>query len=119
MLISVLKSKLAYGRVTEAQLYYEGSITIDVNLMKAADLIPGERVTVLNVNNGQRFDTYTIEGEPGSGTICLNGPAARLGLVGDEVVILSYVLLSPEEGRVFRPKIFHLKSDNTIQSDLS
>ena len=99
MLIQFCKSKIAHATVTQAELYYEGSITIDENLMKAVNLIPGERVDVLNINNGNRFDTYAIKGPAGSGVICLNGPAARLGVVGDKVIILSYAYMEPQEAQ--------------------
>lgn len=105
MQIQVLKSKIHRVRVTQAELDYIGSITIDAALMAAANIIPGERVYIVNVNNGARFDTYTIEGEPNSGVICLNGPAARMCLVGDVVIIMSYALLEFEEAKRFRPTV--------------
>lgn len=115
MLISVCKSKIALATVTDAELFYEGSITIDDTLIRAADLIPGEKVQVLNINNGQRFETYVIKGKAGSGEICLNGPAARLGLVGDKVTIISYAMMSQDEARAFSPKIYHLNERNEIK----
>lgn len=115
MLIHFCKSKLAYGRITEAQLHYEGSITIDSGLLKAADIVPGEKVEVLNVNNGSRFETYAIAAKPGSGEICLNGPAARLGLVGDQVIILTYCLLTPDEAKKIKTKVIHLNDKNKIK----
>ena len=105
MQIQVLKSKIHRVRVTQAELDYIGSITIDATLMAAANIIPGERVYIVNVNNGARFDTYTIEGEPNSGVICLNGPAARMCLVGDVVIIMSYALLEFEEAKRFHPTV--------------
>jgi aspartate 1-decarboxylase len=105
MQIQVLKSKIHRVRVTQAELDYIGSITIDAALMAAANIIPGERVYIVNVNNGARFDTYTIAGEPNSGVICLNGPAARMCLVGDVVIIMSYALLEFEEAKRFRPTV--------------
>jgi aspartate 1-decarboxylase len=105
MQIQVLKSKIHRVRVTQAELDYIGSITIDAPLMAAANIIPGERVYIVNVNNGARFDTYTIAGEPNSGVICLNGPAARMCLVGDVVIIMSYALLEFEEAKRFRPTV--------------
>lgn len=105
MQIQVLKSKIHRVRVTQAELDYIGSITIDATLMDAANIIPGERVYIVNVNNGARFDTYTIAGEPNSGVICLNGPAARMCLVGDVVIIMSYALLEFEEAKRFRPTV--------------
>jgi aspartate 1-decarboxylase len=105
MLIEVLKSKIHRVRVTEANLDYIGSITIDEDLIEAANLIPNEKVTVLNNNNGERFETYVIKGKRGSGVICLNGAAARKALPGDVVIILSYALMDAEEARTFEPCI--------------
>lgn len=116
MLIQFCKSKIAHARVTQAELFYEGSITIDENLMKAVDLIPGERVEVLNVNNGNRFDTYAIAGKAGSGVICLNGPAARLGVAGDQIIILSYAYMDPAEARRAKMKIIHVDDNNKIKN---
>ena len=115
MFIHMCKSKLAHGRITEAQLHYEGSITIDSKLLKAAAIFPFEKVDVLNVNNGNRFETYAIEGKAGSGQICLNGPAARLGVVGDEVIILSYALVESQKAGSLKPKIIHLNERNQIK----
>jgi len=115
MLIEFCKSKLAHGRVTEAELFYEGSITIDEDLLKAAEIIPGEKVEVLNMQNGNRFNTYAIAGEAGSGQICLNGPAARLGLVGDQVIVLSYAFLDQEEARSAKTNIIYLDDNNKIK----
>lgn len=116
MLIQFCKSKIAYATVTEAELLYEGSITIDEVLLKAVDIIPGERVDVLNINNGNRFDTYAIAGKAGSGVICLNGPAARLGLVGDQIIILSYASMDPQEARKSKTQIIHLDDRNRIKN---
>ena len=115
MFIHFCKSKLAHGRITEAQLHYEGSITIDSDLLKAANVIPGEKVEVLNVNNGNRFETYAIPAPAGSGEICLNGPAARLGLVGDQVIILSYCLAEPKEAKGLKLKVVYLDQKNKIK----
>ncbi len=115
MLRSILKSKIHQATVTEANLRYEGSITIDEELMKAADLIPGEKVHLLNLNNGSRIETYAVPGLPGSGTICLNGAAARWAQVGDQVIILSYGLMEEEEARTFQPKIVFVDSSNRIR----
>jgi len=115
MLIEFCKSKIAHAVVTEAELLYEGSITVDEDLLKAVDILPGERVEVLNINNGNRFNTYTIAGKAGSGHICLNGPAARLGLVGDQIIILSYALMEPQEAKTFKMKIIHLDEYNKIK----
>lgn len=114
MLRTVLKSKIHRPRVTEANLYYEGSITIDANLMGAADIIEGEKVEVLNLNNGHRLETYAIRGAAGSGVICLNGPAARGSCVGDEVIIVSYVLVDEKEARAIKPKFIKVDERNHI-----
>jgi aspartate 1-decarboxylase len=105
MQIEVLKSKLHCVTVTEANLNYMGSITIDEDLMDAVGLIAGERVYIVNNNNGERFDTYVIKGERGSGCICLNGAAARKVQVGDTVIIMSYALMDSEEAKTFQPKV--------------
>lgn len=105
MLIEVLKSKLHCVRVTEANLNYMGSITIDEDLMDAANLIAGEKVHVVNNNNGERFETYIIRGERGSGCICLNGAAARKVQVGDVVIIMSYAQMDFEEAKQFKPAV--------------
>jgi len=110
----MLKSKIHRVTVTEAELYYEGSITVDKNLLEAADILPYEKVQVLNFNNGSRLDTYTIEGAAGSGTICLNGPAARFGSVGDEIIIVSYVHLPDEDVKKFKPKVVMVDKKNKI-----
>ena len=98
-----MKSKIHCARVTEANLNYMGSITIDEDLMDAANLIAGEKVSIVNNNNGERFETYIIKGERGSGCICLNGAAARKVQVGDIVIIMSYALLDFEEAKTFKP----------------
>ena len=105
MMIEVLKSKLHCVTVTEANLNYMGSITIDEDLMDAAGMIVGEKVQVVNNNNGERFETYIIRGERGSGCICLNGAAARKVLVGDTIIIISYALMDFEEARTFKPRV--------------
>ena len=105
MLIEVIKSKLHRVSVTEANLNYIGSITIDEDLMDAVNLIAGEKVHVVNNNNGERFETYVIKGERGSGIICLNGAAARKVQPGDIVVIMSYALMDFEEAKTFKPRI--------------
>jgi aspartate 1-decarboxylase len=115
MLVEFCKSKIAHGFVTQADLRYEGSITIDEKLIEAVDILPGEKVHVLNVNNGNRFTTYVISGKAGSGQICLNGPAARMGLVGDQVIILSYALLDPQEAKHHKIKLIHLDKNNKIK----
>ncbi len=111
---TMLKSKIHRARVTDANIDYEGSITIDSKLMAAADIIPYEQVHVLNINNGARFNTYAIEGKPGSGEICLNGAAARLGVRGDLVIILTYAQIPEEQLKNYRPRIVHVNANNAI-----
>ena len=113
MMIEVLKSKLHCVTVTEANLNYMGSITIDEDLMDAAGLVAGEKVQVVDNNNGERFETYVIRGERGSGCICLNGAAARKVLAGDTVIIMSYALMDLDEARSFKPQIVFPK-DNRL-----
>ena len=105
MLIEVMKSKIHCARVTEANLNYMGSITIDEDLMDAANLIAGEKVSIVDNNNGERFETYIIKGERGSGCICLNGAAARKVQVGDIVIIMSCALMDFEEAKTFKPSV--------------
>ena len=105
MMIEIMKSKIHCARVTEANLNYMGSITIDEDLMDAANLIAGEKVAIVNNNNGERFETYIIKGERGSGCICLNGAAARKVQVGDIVIIMSYALMDFEEAKSFKPSV--------------
>lgn len=114
MQIEVLKSKLHCATVTEANLHYMGSITIDEDLLDAANMIAGEKVQIVNNNNGERFETYIIKGERGSGYICLNGAAARKVVVGDEVIIISYALMDFEEAKIFKPSIVFPKEDNKL-----
>jgi aspartate 1-decarboxylase len=108
----LLKSKLQRLRVTDANLYYEGSLGLDEELMEAARLVPYEQVVVLNVNNGERLETYVIPEPRGSGTVCLNGPAARKGVVGDELIVLSYALLSDEELEQHAPVVVVVDAHN-------
>lgn len=115
MLISFCKSKIGHATVTEAELWYEGSISVDEDLLQTVDIIPGEKVQVLNINTGARFETYAIKAPAGSGKICLNGPAARLGVVGDLVMILSYGLVEQEKARSMEMKIIHLDKENKIK----
>ena len=105
MLIEIMKSKMHRVTVTQANLNYIGSITIDRRLMEAAGIMEGERVYIVNNNNGERFDTYVIPGEPGSGVICLNGAAARKVQPGDVVIIMAYAQMTPEEARSFKPRV--------------
>src|SRR5437667_11378758 len=108
------KSKIHRASVTEANLYYQGSLTVDSDLLEAADILPYERVQVVNVNNGERFETYTIPGPRRSGVICLNGAAARLGAVGDELIIITYGTYSEEELKSYRPTVVLLSKENKI-----
>ncbi len=105
MNIEILKSKIHRVTVTESDLNYVGSVTIDLDLIEAANLVAGEKVQVVNINNGERFDTYVIVGERNSGQICLNGPAARKVAVGDIVIIISYATMDFEEAKTFHPSI--------------
>lgn len=113
---TILKSKIHRGTITEADLTYVGSLTLDPEFMRAADILPYEKVHVVNINNGARLETYAIEGVPGTGTICLNGAAARLGQVGDRVIVMSYVHLSEEEARQHKPTVVLLNENNEIVS---
>ena len=114
MLVTVLKSKIHCARVTEANLNYMGSITIDEDLMDAAGMLEGEQVHIVNNNNGERFVTYIIKGERASGCICLNGAAARLVQPDDVVIIMAYAKMTPEEAREFHPTIIFPKSGNRV-----
>ena len=114
MMIEVMKSKLHCVQVTEANLNYMGSITIDEDLMDAANLIAGEKVQVLDNNNGERFETYIIKGERGSGCICLNGAAARRVQVGDVVIIISYALMDFEEAKSFKPTVVFPQDNHLV-----
>ena len=116
MQIEVLKSKLHCVQVTEANLNYMGSITIDEDLMDAANLIAGEKVQVLDTNNGERFETYIIRGERGSGCICLNGAAARRVQVGDTIIIISYATMDFEEAKTFRPTVVFPENNRIVES---
>ena len=114
MLRKVCKSKIHRATITDANLNYEGSLTIDVQLMKSADILANEMVQVVNINNGERFETYVIEGKKGSGDICLNGAAARLGLPGDKVIIISYGYIDPEENKNFTPLMIKVNEKNQV-----
>jgi aspartate 1-decarboxylase len=115
MLRTILKSKIHRAHVTEANLYYEGSITIDALLMKKADILQGEKVEVFNLNNGHRLETYAIAGKSGSGVICLNGPAARGACKGDEVIIVSYILADESEAGTVKPRIISVNGKNRVK----
>ena len=114
MQVQVVKSKIHRVTVTESNLNYIGSITIDQDLMDAANIIAGERVYIVDNNNGERFDTYTIPGERGSGMICLNGAAARKVQPGDIVIIMAYAIMTPEEAHGFKPKVIIPDKNNRI-----
>ncbi len=114
MLITLLKSKIHCARVTEANLNYMGSITIDEDLMDAAGMMEGEQVHIVNNNNGERFVTYIIKGERGKGQICLNGAAARLVQPDDVVIIMAYAQMTPEEAREYRPTVIFPKAGNKL-----
>jgi len=114
LLLTMFKSKIHRATVTEANLNYLGSITIDQELLEAAGILPHEKVQVVNINNGARLETYVIEGERGSGMICLNGAAARLVQPGDVVIIIAYALLTPEEAGVFQPTVVMVDERNRI-----
>ncbi len=112
----MFKSKLHRARITQAELYYEGSLTIDPDLMAAADFMPFEKVSVVNVNNGERFETYLIPGRPGSREICVNGAAARKAQVGDEIIIITYTSVSDALARDWQPTVVLLDKHNQIVS---
>lgn len=114
MYIEVLKSKLHRVRVTQAELHYVGSITIDETLMEEANLIENEKVQIVNINNGERFETYVIKGERDSGMICLNGPAARKVQIGDIVIVISYASMEFEEAKKYKPILVFPDSNNRL-----
>jgi aspartate 1-decarboxylase len=114
MKIEIVKSKIHQVTVTEANLHYMGSITIDEALMNAANLIENEKVHVLNLNNGERLETYVIKGEKDSGVVCLNGPAARKVYVGDHIVVISYAIIDFEEAKTFKPWIIFPDEKNRL-----
>lgn len=115
MLRTMMKAKIHRATVTEANLNYVGSITIDKNLLDALDILPNEKVQIVNNNNGARLETYVIEGAPGSGVICLNGAAARLVQEGDIVIIIAYVMMSDEEARTYKPRVAIMNENNQIK----
>lgn len=114
MRIFLLKSKIHRASVTHADLYYEGSITIDQDLIDAAEMIPNEKVQVVNNSNGARFETYIIAGERGSGVVQLNGACARLAAVGDEVIIMTYADMEPKEAREYKPVVVLVDKNNRV-----
>ena len=114
MLLNMMKAKLHRATVTQADLNYVGSVTIDSDLLKQSGILPGERVQIVNLNNGARFETYTIEGEAGSGVLCINGAAARLVQVGDKVIIIAYAMMDENEAGTFKPTVLLLDEHNRI-----
>ena len=116
MLHIFCRSKINALKVTEAQLRYEGSITIDSKLLKASGITQGEKVEVLNLNNGSRIETYAIAGKSGSGCVCLNGPAARSGQIGDEIIVLCYVLVDEKELKSMKTKVIKVDAKNRIKN---
>jgi len=114
MFLHVFRSKIHRATVTEANLNYVGSITIDVNILEASGILPHEKVQIVNVNNGERFETYVIEGERGSGQICLNGPAARKVAVGDKIIIIAYALMQYDEAKNHQPKVVFPDDQNQL-----
>jgi aspartate 1-decarboxylase len=116
MRIEILKSKIHRVRLTQTELHYVGSITIDQALMEAANIIENEKVQVVNVNNGERLETYVITGERNSGVICLNGPAARKGFVGDHLIIISYCSMPFEEAKTYRPVAVYPDDNNRLNA---
>ena len=114
MNITLLKSKLHRATVTEADLNYVGSITIDEELMKVSNIVEYEKVQIVNINNGHRFETYVIAGRPGSGIMCLNGAAARMAQVGDKIIMMSYASMTAEEAKSHKPTVVLLGEDNQV-----
>ena len=114
MQIQVLKSKIHRVKITQAELHYVGSITIDEDLMEAANVIENEKVQIFNINNGERLETYVIKGNRGSGQVCLNGPAARRAQIGDLIIIISYASMGFEEAKKFKPTIIFPDNENKL-----
>ncbi|AJA49292.1 aspartate 1-decarboxylase [Clostridium pasteurianum DSM 525 = ATCC 6013] len=114
MKLSMLKSKIHRATITEAKLNYVGSITIDIDLMKEANILEYEKIQVVNINNGSRIETYVIAGESGSGVICLNGAAARYAQPGDKVILMTYCEMEEEEAKLHKPVVVFVKDDNSI-----
>jgi aspartate 1-decarboxylase len=111
----MFKSKIHRACVTQAELHYEGSLTIDEDLMNAADLLAYEKVSVVNINNGERFETYVIPGRRGSHVMCLNGAAARKAMIGDRIIVISYAIMSDEEARDYKPTVLLVDERNVVQ----
>ncbi len=116
MTLTIFKSKIHRVKVTQAELNYVGSITVDANLLDAANILEGEKVQIVNINNGERFETYTIAGTRGSGMVCLNGPAARKVQVGDMVILITYAQMTAEEAKGFSPTIVFPDENNRLLS---
>ena len=114
MMVTMLKSKIHRATITDTCLDYAGSLTLDPDLIEAGDMLVNERIQVLNINTGDRFETYIIEGERGSGAVCLNGAAARLGRPGDLVIALTYATMDLEEARRHQPKVVHVDANNKV-----
>jgi aspartate 1-decarboxylase len=114
MILTMFKSKLHRATVTQADINYVGSVTIDSELLRQSGILPGEKVQIVNINNGERFETYTIEGEAGSGVLCINGAAARLVQVGDRVIIIAYAMMDEREAKTFKPTVLVLDEQNKI-----
>ncbi|MBW4623744.1 MAG: aspartate 1-decarboxylase [Cyanosarcina radialis HA8281-LM2] len=119
MLLQMFKSKLHRLRVTSTELYYEGSITIDAELLEVANILPYEKVQIVNVNNGSRLETYAIAGKRGSRVVCVNGAGARLNAVGDEIIAIAYTYMTPEEAQNHLPKVVLVDKDNNPLENLS
>lgn len=115
LLRTICKSKIHMATVSEANLKYIGSITVDSDLLEAADILPNEKVQIVDINNGRRFETYVMEGEAGSGTICMNGAAARWAQVGDHLIIISYLLMEQKDARSFETRIVFVDENNKIK----
>lgn len=115
MLLDMLKCKIHRATVTQAELDYVGSITIDAKLLAASGLLPYEKVHIVNINNGERFETYVIEGPADTGVICLNGAAARKVQVHDKIIIMAYAQVTPEEARVLKPQVVFVTDDNKVE----
>lgn len=114
----MFKAKIHQARITQADLFYEGSLTVDEDLLEASGILPHEKVQVVNINNGNRFETYTIKGERGSGVIGLNGAAARLGVPGDMIIVITYAQMTPEEAKDFKPTVVLVDEKNKIVKKL-
>jgi aspartate 1-decarboxylase len=119
MRLTMCKSKIHRATVTQAELHYEGSITIDQNLLREADILPFEKVQVVNVNNGERLETYVYAGQPGEGTICLNGAAARLAQPGDKIIIIAYADMERDEAERHSPRLVLVDDDNRVKDVLT